>query len=111
MLSLAAATGATVQGGLAVNGNCTVTGALTVNGVNVLDQLTNAAASTAAISIGDVSGLSAALAQKQALLGSTSTLQLSELTCARIKPASTTLSLADSGGVERLGISAVFLAP
>ena len=40
------------------------------------------------------------------MLGSTSTLQLSELTCSRVKPASQTLSLADSGGVERLGISA-----
>ena len=86
-----------------------------VNGINVLNELTqNAAASTAATSIDDVTGLTAALAAKQAVLGSTSTLQLSELTCSRLKAASQTLSLADSGGVERLGISAssaVFLAP
>ena len=47
-----------------------------------------------------------ALAGKQALLGANSTVQLSELTCSRVKPASSTLSLANSDGVERLGISA-----
>ena len=77
-----------------------------VNGTNVLDQLTNAAASTAAISIDDITGLSAAPSAKQALLGANSTLQQSELICSRVKPASQTLSLADSAGVERLGISA-----
>ena len=45
-----AAGGATVQNGLTVNRNCNVAGQLVVNGINVLDQLTNAAASTAAIS-------------------------------------------------------------
>ena len=49
-----------------------------------------------------------------ATLTSSSMLQLRELTCARVKPATATLSLADSNGVERLGISAgsaVFSAP
>ena len=89
VLSLEEALGATVQGALTVNGNCTVAGQLVVNGVNVLNELTqNAAASTAAVGIDDVTGLSAALAAKQATIGSTSTLQLSELTCSRVKPAS-----------------------
>ena len=107
VLSLEEATGASVQGALPVNGNCNVAGQLVVNGVNVLNELTqNAAASMAATGIDAVTGLTAALAAKQAILGSTSTLQLSELACSRLKPASQTLSLADSGGVERLGISA-----
>jgi len=49
------------------------------------------------------------------LLTSSSTLQLSELTCSLLRPASgQTLRLADSGGTERLGLtsnSAVFSAP
>ena len=104
-----------MQNGLAVNRNCTIAGQLVVNGVNVLSELTqNAAASTAAMGIDNVTGLTAALAAKQASLGSTSTLQLSELTCSRVKLASQTLSLADSGGVERLGsppAARCFLAP
>ena len=95
VLALEEATGASVQGALSVNGNCSITGQLAVNGVNVLNELTNSA-STAPISIAYVTGLTAALAGKQALLSSTSTLQVSELTCSRVKPASTTLSLADS---------------
>ena len=58
VLSLAAATGATIQTGLAVNGNCTITGQLTVNGVNVLNELNAAQSSTGPIAISDVSGLS-----------------------------------------------------
>ncbi len=102
VLALEETTGATVQGGLSVNGNCTVTGQLVVGSTNILDALTNAAqSSTAPIAVADVTGLTVALARKQALLGANSTVQLSELTCSRVKPASSTLSLADSGGVRR----------
>ena len=102
-----------MQGALSVSGGCSVGGQLVVNGINVLEELTqNAAASTAAVTIDNVTGLTAALAAKQATLGSASTLQLSELTCPQLKPSTgQTLRLADSGGVERLGItssSAVF---
>ena len=104
---------ATVQGALSVSNNCSISGQLTVNGVNVLSSLNAAQSSTGPIAISDVSGLTAALSGKQATLGSTSTLQLSELTCARVKPATGTLSLADFNGVERLGLAtmAVFSCP
>ena len=86
-----------------------------VNGVNVLSQLsTFSQASTGGVEISNVTGLSDVLAGKQAALSSSSALQLSELTCAWVKPATAILSLADSNGVERLGISAgsaVFSAP
>ena len=79
-------TGATVTGNLAVNGMCNITGTLTVNGQNI-----NQAQQATSIAIADIPGLTDALAQKQPLLTSASSLQLSELTCARIKPASGTL--------------------
>ena len=56
VLSLEAANGATVSA-LSVSGNCNVAGQLVVNGVNILDQVTNAAASTATIGISDFTGL------------------------------------------------------
>ncbi len=110
-----------MQGGLQVSGSCVIgngcaiTGQLTVNGTNILDQLSEFQASTGASTIADVTGLQAALDSKNGLLTSSSTLQLSELTCSLLRPASgQTLRLADSGGTERLGLtsnSAVFSAP
>ena len=95
-------TGATVTGNLAVNGNCNITGTLTVNGQNI----NQAQQSTGPIAIADVTDLSTQLASKQSTLTSSSLVTVGTLTCARIKPASGTLSIADSNSVERLGVSA-----
>ena len=85
-----------MQGGLSVVGNTSITGQLIVGSTNILQALNAAQASTGPVAIADVTGLTAALAAKQATLTSSSALQLSELTCARVKPATATLSLADS---------------
>ncbi len=95
-------TGASVSGALSVNGNCNITGTLTVNG----QSISQAQQSTVPVSISDVTGLTAALSGKQATLTSSSVVTLSELICTRVKPASGTLSFADSNNFERLGIAA-----
>ena len=93
VLSLDAATGAFVQGALHASGSCSIGGQLTVNGTNILDALASAgAASTAPVGIADVTGLTAALAGKQAVLSSASSLQLDNLTCPRLKPATGQIS-------------------
>ena len=106
ILSLAAATGATVQGALSVSGNCSVGGQLIVQGTKALDALNNAASSTAPIGIADVTGLSSALAGKQAVLSAASSLQLESLQCSRLKAAAgQSLQLSDSAGVVQLGLA------
>ena len=107
VMSLNASTGAYVQGNLHATGNCTIIGQLVVNGVNVLSQLSALSqASTGPVAVADVTGLEAALSGKQANLSSSSTLQLSELTCSLLRPAAgQQLRLANAAGVEQLGLS------
>ena len=75
--------GLQVTGSCVIGSGCAITGQLTVNGTNILDQLSEFQASTGGSTIASVSGLQAALDSKSALLTSSSTLQLSQLTCSR----------------------------
>ena len=77
VLSLDAATGATVQGALSISGSCTVGGKLVVQATNVLDALANAeSAASTVVKISSVTGLEAALANKQPLLSSNASVEL-----------------------------------
>ena len=78
-----------------------------VAGTNILDALANVgAASTAPVGVADVVGLTAALAAKQAVLSSASSLQLDNLTCSRLRPATgQNLQLSDAAGIVQLALS------
>jgi len=77
-----------------------------INFVYGLSDALNNAASTGPSAIADITGLTEALAGKQGSLSSSSTLQLSELTCSLLRPAAgQTLRLADADGIEQLGLS------
>ena len=108
ILSLDAATGASVQGALNTSGSCTIGGQLVVQGTNVLDALANAeAAASTVVTISSVTGLETALANKQSTLGPTVSVQLASLTCSLIKAAAArqSLNLSDAGGTVLLGLA------